>query len=169
MAMALGALILGVPHFQASGTSSLAPKTSETQAQQQNLVGSHQAFKASDGEVQAVSSRVAKILANDSSVVGALARQFFCATPAVQHSCPSLTAQLGHQMQLDVPADARWYFEGPSYMAEVFYAIVAANVVQSMQGAGSLDFTTEVGATVGAEQPNAEFKGTHLMKVVLEN
>ena len=33
--MALGALILGVPHFQASGTSSLAPKTSETQAQQQ--------------------------------------------------------------------------------------------------------------------------------------
>jgi len=33
--MALGALILGVPHFQASGTSSLAPKTSETPAQQQ--------------------------------------------------------------------------------------------------------------------------------------
>ena len=33
--MALGALILGVPHFQASGTSSLAPKTSDTQAQQQ--------------------------------------------------------------------------------------------------------------------------------------
>ena len=35
MALALGALILGVPHFQASGTSSLAPKTSDTQAQQQ--------------------------------------------------------------------------------------------------------------------------------------
>ena len=32
---ALGALILGVPHFQESGTPSLAPKTSETPAQQQ--------------------------------------------------------------------------------------------------------------------------------------
>ena len=171
--MALGALILGMPHFQASGTSSLAPKTSETQGSDltvgdeadKNLVGSHQAFKASDGEVQAVSSRVAKSLTDDSSIL--FAPQFFCATPAVQQSCPSLTAQLGHQMHLDVPADARWYFEGPSYMAEVWHAIVAANGVQSVQGAGSLDCTDGVG--VGAEQPNAEFKGTHLMKVVLEN
>jgi len=34
-ALALGALILGVPHLQESGTPSLAPKTSETPAQQQ--------------------------------------------------------------------------------------------------------------------------------------
>ena len=35
LAMALGALLLGVPHFQESATPSLAPKTSETPALQQ--------------------------------------------------------------------------------------------------------------------------------------
>ena len=39
MAMALGALILGVPHFQESSSPSLAPKTSETPAQQQQQAG----------------------------------------------------------------------------------------------------------------------------------
>ena len=39
MAMALGALILGVPHFQESASPSLAPKTSETPAQQQQHAG----------------------------------------------------------------------------------------------------------------------------------
>ena len=39
MAMALGALILGVPHFQESASPSLAPKTSETPAQQQQQAG----------------------------------------------------------------------------------------------------------------------------------
>ena len=35
LAVALGALILGVPHFQESATPSLAPKTNERPAQQQ--------------------------------------------------------------------------------------------------------------------------------------
>ena len=35
LAMALGALLLGAPHFQESPTPALAPKTSETPALQQ--------------------------------------------------------------------------------------------------------------------------------------
>ena len=61
------------------------------------------------------------------------ARQFVCRSGSIQTSCPALVAKsdqtrLDEQLaELAVPADARWFFEGPSYMVETFFALAAAN------------------------------------------
>jgi hypothetical protein len=60
-------------------------------------------------------------------------KQFVCRSGSIQTSCPALVAKsdqtrLDEQLaELAVPADARWFFEGPSYMFEIFFALAAAN------------------------------------------
>ena len=59
-------------------------------------------------------------------------KQFACRSGSIQASCPALYAKsaqpgLDEQLaQLAVPADARWFFEGPSYLYEIFVTLVAA-------------------------------------------
>ena len=111
--------------------------------------GPVQSVSPEGADSQALAASVAKQL--DNPTVGS--RCFVCAAPSVQGSCPSLAAQLDHKLQLEVPADARWYFQGPSYMGEIFYAVVAAND----------------GEVPDDDEMPAGFIGTHLKKVTLKN
>ena len=49
-AMVLGALVLGVPHFEGSTTPSLAPKTSEASAQQAEETAEPRSESGAEGE-----------------------------------------------------------------------------------------------------------------------
>ena len=57
------------------------------------------------------------------------ADQFLCTSPSVEKACPAVAAndETRSPSELAVPADARWLFEGPSYIKEVFLALAAAN------------------------------------------
>lgn len=64
---------------------------------------------------------------------------FNCAAaPSVQALCPTLPANLAKQDKLDlaVPPDARWIFEGPSWQREIYLAFVVANGGCSGGGGG---------------------------------
>ena len=58
--------------------------------------------------------------------------QHTCAVPegaTAAEVCPALTTEgrADREWQLQVPAGARWLFYGPSYMGEIFAAVIAAN------------------------------------------
>ena len=58
--------------------------------------------------------------------------QHTCAVPegaTAAEVCPGLTTEgrADREWQLQVPAGARWLFYGPSYMGEIFAAVIAAN------------------------------------------
>ena len=63
---------------------------------------------------------------------------FNCAAaPSVQALCPSVPANLDKQsLDLDVPPNARWIFEGPSWQREIYLAFVVANGGCSGGGGG---------------------------------
>ena len=70
-------------------------------------------------------TRVATVLAEE---VGGESPQYICADNAERTQCPTVAAQLGASpLNLTIPANARWLFEGPSYMQEVYDTLVAAN------------------------------------------
>ena len=57
------------------------------------------------------------------------ADQFLCTAPSVERACPAIaaTSETRSASELAVPADARWLFEGPSYITEIFLALAAIN------------------------------------------
>ena len=61
--------------------------------------------------------------------IAGTADQFLCTAPSVEQACPAIaaTSETRSVSELAVPADARWLFEGPSYMTEIFLTLAAVN------------------------------------------
>jgi hypothetical protein len=55
-------------------------------------------------------------------------RSYLCKAPSIRTACPTLVDRETNSIpDLTIPANARWLFEGPSYMMELFLTLSSAN------------------------------------------
>ena len=70
-------------------------------------------------------------LAHRLGTSGSVQRQFTCMVGDIEKTCPGVSAlsKLNqHLADLKPPANAKWLFWGPSYMAQLFQVVLAANI-----------------------------------------
>merc|ERR1719198_808545 len=76
---------------------------------------------------------------------GLIATQHTCSSEkSVTEICPGLSRNAGRVWDLSVPEGARWLFYGPSYMAEIFETVAAANDIVKVESLENVSLVSEM-------------------------
>ena len=85
----------------------------------------------------------------------------------VTQACPAVAKNEGRVWDLDIPADARWLFYGPSFLGQAYATIIAANAdqIEQVEGLDSIALLEDMPAKL-REGSSCEYLPVHTCNVL---